>query len=94
MPPRQTDFRRVTIPGLNFHKHSFCAGPIRANLNPMVHPLPRASVLLATLTCALSAVFAAERTVDLRYGMPTWHQPLGIPGDWHKPMANERGALL
>ncbi|HEX7632255.1 MAG TPA: hypothetical protein VF388_08985, partial [Lacunisphaera sp.] len=22
------------------------------------------------------------------------HQPLGIPGDWHKPMASERGALL
>lgn len=60
----------------------------------MVHPLPRASILLAVLTCAVSAALAAERTVDLRYGMPTWHQPLGIPGDWHKPMANERGALL
>jgi hypothetical protein len=32
--------------------------------------------------------------VDLRYGIPTWHQPLGVPDDWHKPMANERGALL
>jgi len=60
----------------------------------MVHPLPRASILLAVLTCAVSAALPAERTVDLRYGMPTWHQPLGIPGDWHKPMANERGALL
>lgn len=59
----------------------------------MVYPLPRAPVLLAVLTCAFSA-FAAERTVDLCYGIPTWHQPLGIPGDWHKPMANERGALL
>ena len=29
-------------------------------------------------------VLAAERTVDLRFGIPTWHQP----------MANERGAIL
>lgn len=36
----------------------------------------------------------AEHVVDFRYGIPTWHQPLGIPEDWHKPMANERGALL
>lgn len=57
----------------------------------MVYPLPRATVLLIILS---TAAFAAERTVDLRYGMPTWHQPLGTPGDWHKPMANERGALL
>jgi len=60
----------------------------------MIQPLPRASVLLIILSCTVSAVLAADRTVDLRYGMPTWHQPLGIPGDWHKPMANERGALL
>ncbi len=46
---------------------------------------------LATVT---SAGRAAERVVDLRYGIPTWHQPLGVPDDWHKPMANERGALL
>ncbi|MBP7141689.1 MAG: hypothetical protein KBA71_07255 [Opitutaceae bacterium] len=36
----------------------------------------------------------AGRRVDFRYGLPSWHQPLGIPEDWHKPMANERGALL
>ncbi len=57
----------------------------------MVFPLPRAIVLFTGL--CLAAV-GAERTVDFRYGMPTWHQPLGIPGDWHKPLANERGALL
>jgi hypothetical protein len=57
----------------------------------MVLLLPRAIALFALLC---TAAFAAERTVDLRYGMPTWHQPLGAPGDWHKPMANERGALL
>jgi hypothetical protein len=57
----------------------------------MVFPLPRAMVLLTGLTLA---VLGAERVVDFRYGMPTWHQPLGIPGDWHKPLANERGALL
>jgi hypothetical protein len=57
----------------------------------MVFPSPRA---IALLCVCITPVLAAERTVDLRYGMPTWHQPLGIPGDWHKPMANERGALL
>ncbi len=60
----------------------------------MVYPLPRASVLLAVLSCSIFPALAADRTVDLCYGMPTWHQPLGIPGDWHKPIANERGALL
>ncbi len=57
----------------------------------MVYPLPRVLILFTALVCAAGA---AERVVDLRYGIPTWHQPLGIPGDWHKPMANERGALL
>lgn len=48
-----------------------------------------------TLRPRLAAAPApAERVVDFRYGIPTWHQPLGIPEDWHKPMANERGALL
>lgn len=59
----------------------------------MVFTPPRATSLLAVLACLVPAT-AAERTLDLRYGMPTWHQPLGAPGDWHKPMANERGALL
>ena len=57
----------------------------------MVFPPPRAMVLFTSLTLA---ALGAERVVDFRYGMPTWHQPLGIPSDWHKPLANERGALL
>ncbi len=59
------------------------------------------SVLTATLLAAgagaaTSRVAAASpgRVVDFRYGIPTWHQPLGVPEDWHKPLANERGALL
>ncbi len=50
------------------------------------------TALILSGTC--SAMCATERTVDLRYGIPTWHQPLGVPDDWHKPMTNERGALL
>lgn len=48
------------------------------------------------LVVAGGGLFAepAGRRVDFRYGLPTWHQPLGVPADWHKPMANERGALL
>lgn len=59
----------------------------------MVFPLYRTAALLAA-AAGLAPVSATERTIDLRYGMPTWHQPLGAPGDWHKPMASERGALL
>ncbi|MBI5693341.1 MAG: hypothetical protein HZC55_24955 [Verrucomicrobia bacterium] len=44
---------------------------------------------LSILPCAL-----AERKVDHRYSPVTWHAALGLPDDWHKPMANERGALL
>lgn len=39
-------------------------------------------------------ISAESRVVDFRYGIPTWLQPLGIPGDWHKPLATERGALM
>jgi hypothetical protein len=55
---------------------------------------PLRAVHFVASFCAFIAAHAAERTVDFRYGIPTWHQPLGIPEDWHKPMANERGALL
>lgn len=54
----------------------------------------RRFLILALVSAAASQPAAAQRTVDFRYGIPTWHQPLGIPEDWHKPMANERGALL
>jgi hypothetical protein len=67
-------------------------------------PLPqsfslRAAALLAIGSLAffsvpLHSAPSAPRVVDFRYGIPTWHQPLGVPEDWHKPMANERGALL
>ena len=67
----------------------------------MLSSLPRVAALIALLSgvVPLPAVSqpnrpATERSVDFRYGIPTWQQPLGIPGDWHKPMANERGALL
>src|SRR6188768_137685 len=63
--------------------------------------LPRVAALIALVSGVVPLPAgsqpnrpATERSVDFRYGIPTWQQPLGIPGDWHKPMANERGALL
>ena len=44
-------------------------------------------VLLLSLPL-LSGATTPARVVDLRFGMPTWHQPLGAPDDWHKPMAD------
>ena len=55
------------------------------------------TVLLLSLPLLIGATTpdpTPARVVDLRFGMPTWHQPLGAPDDWHKPMADERGALL
>lgn len=46
------------------------------------------------LPLALIGAPAATRHVDHRYSPPTWHAALGWPGDWHEPMADERGALL
>lgn len=62
----------------------------------MIYPsLLRAAAPAVVVWFSLFApAAAAERVVDFRYGIPTWHQPLGIPEDWHKPMASERGALL
>ena len=58
-------------------------------------PSSRAAFLAFVLTGPMMHAAAPDpRVVDLRYGIPTWHQPLGVPDDWHKPMANERGALL
>ncbi|WP_438479802.1 hypothetical protein [Oleiharenicola lentus] len=54
----------------------------------------RAARIAAACLLATGFAQAADRVVDFRYGIPTWHQPLGVPEDWHKPMANERGALL
>ncbi len=47
---------------------------------------------LAFLVLGLSASVA--RDVDQSYAPATWHTPLGLPDDWHKPMADDRGALL
>ena len=61
---------------------------------PLPSPLRRAALLAFALCPFAAAVAAPARVVDFRYGIATWHQPLGVPGDWHKPLANERGALL
>ncbi len=58
----------------------------------MTIPLHCAAFCL--VLAAITMASAAERVVDQRYGIPTWHQPLGVPDDWHKPIASERGALL
>jgi hypothetical protein len=50
--------------------------------------------VLCPALAASAAGPAPARTVDNRYSPPTWHAALGFPGDWHEPMANERGALL
>jgi hypothetical protein len=56
---------------------------------------PRVPATLAVLTAAWSLLpGAAAREVDHRFSPPTWHVPLGLPDDWHKPMADDRGALL
>lgn len=57
-------------------------------------PLPLSRAAISSVLCGASMAFSADRVVDYRYGIPTWHQPLGVPDDWHKPMADERGALL
>lgn len=61
----------------------------------MARPAVRPFALLGTLFLGLAlpaAPFARE--VDHRFSPPTWHAPLGLPDDWHKPMASDRGALL
>jgi hypothetical protein len=42
----------------------------------------------------LAASNLGGREVDHRYAPLTWHSALGLPEDWHKPLADERGALL
>lgn len=58
--------------------------------------LPRCRRLgLATTLALLSATAHAQtRTVDFRYAPPYWYSALGLPGDGHKPLASETGALL
>lgn len=40
----------------------------------------------------LSPVLA--EIVDYRYIPPNWRTPIGLPGDWHKPLINETGAWV
>lgn len=63
--------------------------------------VPRIFPRGATAWLALLAGFAtsnrggaAPREVNHAYAPATWHAALGFPGDWHKPMADDRGALL
>ena len=61
----------------------------------MAIPPLRTWLLSWLLVCSVVPSLAGEdRVVDFRYGLPTWHQPLGVPEDWHKPLASERGAWL
>ena len=66
-----------------------------------MHPVPFrfarlfAPVLLAGLALAAGAhAQPAPRAVDFRFAPPYWYSALGVPDDWHKPLANDRGALL
>lgn len=61
----------------------FSAPTFRARLRRLLS----AGLLLATGTLG-------GREVDHRYTPLTWHSALGLPDDWHKPLADERGALL
>lgn len=60
----------------------------------MAHPaLVRAFVCrVFTAACALTSL--AAREVDHGLTAATWHSALGLPEDWHKPLADDRGALL
>ena len=60
----------------------------------------RRSIFVAFL-CLTSSVSAFAQDpvadsarVDYRFNPPMWHTPLGLPGDWHKPLVNQDGALL
>lgn len=55
----------------------------------MVRPFLACLVALLLTNPAVAAREAANR-----YSATTWHSPLGLPEDWHKPMADDRGALL
>ncbi len=64
----------------------------------MNHPVCRALNALARYAgaywLAMLASGVAGRSVDFAHAPATWHTPLGLPDDWHKPLTNERGALL
>ncbi|NND71891.1 MAG: hypothetical protein HKN43_09955 [Rhodothermales bacterium] len=49
--------------------------------------------LVVTLYPALP-VLGQELELDYRYPPPRWMTPIGLPGDWHKPLVDQTGALL
>lgn len=69
---------------------------------PWVLPFWPRYLAALSLTVWLASVAGAAtvtkpsttRVVDFRYAPLTWHSALGLPEDWHKPMADDRGALL
>lgn len=64
----------------------------------MARPAARPFAALGLLSLGLALLAAPTPgfrwEVDHRFSPPTWHAPLGLPDDWYKPMANDRGALL
>lgn len=56
-----------------------------------------AALLRAFLLCLLPFAAVADDggpPLDYRFQPPVWHTPLNLPGDWHKPMADQDGALV
>jgi hypothetical protein len=79
-----------------FIRFHFVSGPCRSKSIGMVRPVPAllSTALFALAGTILPAATPTIRDVDHRYSPATWHAPLGVPDDWHKPMASDRGALL
>ena len=66
-------------------------------LTPASTPLARTAILLLALATAPNPALASDspaREATFSHSPATWHVPLGVPDDWHKPMTSERGALL
>ena len=49
---------------------------------------------LGCLLCVLPWASAQDLQLDYRYPPPIWHTPVGLPGDWHKPLVDANGALI
>jgi len=56
----------------------------------------RGLLLLGLIGCwmGVQAASAQDVHLDYRYQPPIWHTPIGLPGDWHKPLVDANGALL
>jgi len=53
----------------------------------------------ALVTFAIAGILWADegetlRKAEYRHVPPLWHTPVGMPGDWHKPLVDEKGALV